>query len=99
MTTGDPMCSACGAYLMSCTCRGVSVNPFGRNKTAFQIMIDSEKEELTKATTPIGVTPAFIWKERRVRELLEASQRYVGYNHSKVCEWLQEALDILQDEE
>ncbi len=68
------------------------------NKDAFQEMIDAERE-LTKSPPPIGVTPAFIWKEKRVRELLEASQRYVGYNHAKVCEWLQEALDILQADE
>ena len=84
MTIGDP---------------GVSVNPFGRNKSAFQTMMDSEKERLAKEPAPIGVTPAFIWKEKRVRALLEASQRYVGYNHTKVCEWLQEALDILQADE
>ncbi len=68
------------------------------NKDAFQEMIAAERE-LTKPPPPIGVTPAFIWKEKRVRVLLEASQRYVGYNHSKVCEWLQEALDILQADE
>ncbi len=98
MPTGDPICDACGAYLMSCTCRGVGVNPFTIGQDKFQEMIAAEKE-LIKAPAPLGVMPTFIWKEKRIKALLEASQRYIGYNHSKVREWLVEALDILPDDE
>ena len=50
-----------------------------------------------KEKSPLGTMPEWRWRELRVMDLLEASRRFVGYNHGLVRKWLTEALEVLPE--
>jgi hypothetical protein len=49
---------------------------------------------------PLGVEPAWVWHEKRIRALVEAVQRQLALdarlNMEKVSEWLSEAAELAE---
>jgi hypothetical protein len=46
---------------------------------------------------PIGIEPRFIWRARRMYELMAAITRYADAKLEIPCEWLSEIKELLND--
>lgn len=48
-----------------------------------------------KQQVPLGIVPNWRWRELRVLALLGAAERFVGYDHDRVRQFLAEAIEVL----
>lgn len=52
-------------------------------------------ERILMNKPPLGVTPKYLWDERRIRDLMGATARFIDEGEPVPKEWVEELLDLL----